>query len=73
MGPVVTLVAIFTLYFVIGPFLCLVAIRIALWLARMFELPDALGRFGADTRRSFLAHTRMLDRELGPSVGQHAD
>ena len=34
-------------------------------LALLIDLANALGVFGAATRRSFLAHTRALDREFG--------
>jgi len=55
----------FCLYFLLGPLLFLIAVRVFLWLGQVFNLPDALGVFVAETRRSFFAHTRALDREFG--------
>ena len=58
----------FCLYFLLGPLLFLIAVRVFLWLGQVFNLPNALGVFFAETRRTFLAHTRALDREFGLST-----
>jgi hypothetical protein len=63
----------FSLYFLLGPLLLLLAIRVFLWLGRAVDLPSALGVFGAETRRSFRAHANVLDREFGEHVGHRAD
>jgi hypothetical protein len=65
----IPIVVFFAGYFVVGPLLLLIAVRIFLWLGGALELPNALGVFGADTRRAFLAHTRALEREFG--AGSH--
>jgi hypothetical protein len=63
----------FCLYFILGPLLLLLAVRVFLWLGRAVDLPNALGVFGAETRRSFRAHATLLDREFGEPVGHRAD
>jgi len=67
---VVALLFGFALYFIVGPLLLLIAIRVFLWLGRRFDLADAVGVFVAETRRSFLAHERALDRELGTNTAR---
>jgi hypothetical protein len=71
--PLVALLLMAAFYFVIGPLLLLIAIRIFLWLARMFDLSNAVGVFSAEIHRSFLAHARALDREFGTGVNQRAE
>lgn len=62
---ITALVVFLVLYFLLGPLLVLVAVRIFLWLARILDLASPVGMFGAEVRRSFRAHTSTLDRELG--------
>jgi hypothetical protein len=71
--PVVALLVAFTLYCILGPLLLLIAIRIFLWLGQAFQLANALGVFVAETRRSFLAHARALDREFGTSTNARTE
>jgi hypothetical protein len=63
------LIVFASLYFIVGPLLLLIAVRIFLWLARVFDLANAAGEFGADVRRSYRAHARTLDREFGAGPG----
>jgi hypothetical protein len=64
---VLAVLLVFALYFVLGPLLLLIAVRIFLWLGQGFDLANALGVFAAEIRRSFLAQARALDREFGAS------
>ena len=65
LSSVVDGVLIALLYIMIGPLVLVIWLRVALWIGVAFGLDDSLGKFVAETRRSFDNHRRLLSREMG--------